>query len=991
MLINSNDYRYDHIGIVEDINDPLMAGRVRVRVFGIHPPDLAQLATDDLPWSQVMMPITSASLSGLGISPLGLEKGSMVYGVFLDDIEDKQQFLVLGSLPGISYQTNIQRQLAQDKINEDIDTINNTTFSANSNAEKAYAYFIAQGYSEEQAAGIVGSLVYESGNNLNTSNIGGLSDERYSNYKQYAAKKGKPSIDLDTQLEWINSELQSEKYNSVNQSLKNSKNSNDATLIFSRDFLEDGSTITTRQRKSREVKAAYGQSLGSTGNLETPNRPNKTYSLGDIIESEDELIAYFQTAKRQVTEIIVHHTDTYENQHVDAYDVDQWHKSRKTDPFSEIGYHFLILRNGEIQVGRNIDKIGAHAKTGGHNTYSIGIAFVGGIKGSSKNAGTERSAATFSEEQWVAFEIFCKTAIKRWPDINFLGHRDTDPMRRTDPEFDVVSYIKARFNHDNVATAATTPVDPSTKTKTASPTPSASSTETNSGTAIELGDAVPDEQITIITDQGITTTTPGGFNQIIDIDALISAAIAGISLGGSGTVTSVATGTGLTGGPITTTGTISLSAAAIASLAKADSALQSGANISLLSNDAGYITSTLSEEQVEDYVGGMLTGNTTTLITVTYQDSDGTIDFVVDNNLANYDNSTTQFTSNTGTVDTTGTPANNQIAIFTDANTIEGDSNFTWDGTNLDLISSDTLPVSIYRTTNVATAGVSINMQMQNSANVQTSYTYLTSAIESNTSGSENGSFSIYNNFNGTMTERLTLSSSGTLEIDDDFITQAGNIMVGRNTLDSTITGCEMRTIGFAAVTRDGGIPFLINRLTNDGDLLWFRQDSVTEGTISVSGTTVSYNGAHLSRWSQASDASGKNKLKDILPGTVMSNRNGRVTQVGKQDRLNHLNKVEISDTEGDINVAGVFEREETSEEIRWDFSIAQAGDYFIRIAKGTKVKIGDLLISAGDGTAKPQADDIIRSSTIAKVNANFKVHQYDDGSYTVPCILLLG
>ena len=57
------------------------------------------------------------------------------------------------------------------------------------------------------------------------------------------------------------------------------------------------------------------------------------------------------------------------------------------------------------------------------------------------------------------------------------------------------------------------------------------------------------------------------------------------------------------------------------------------ANISLnnnaITNGAGYITATLTEEQVEDFVGGMLTGNTETVITVTYQDSDGTIDFVV--------------------------------------------------------------------------------------------------------------------------------------------------------------------------------------------------------------------------------------------------------------------------------------------------------------------------------------------------------------------------
>lgn len=67
------------------------------------------------------------------------------------------------------------------------------------------------------------------------------------------------------------------------------------------------------------------------------------------------------------------------------------------------------------------------------------------------------------------------------------------------------------------------------------------------------------------------------------------------------------------------------------------------ANVSQWTNDSGYITATLTNEQVEDIAGAMLTGNTETLITVTYQDADGTIDFVVDNNLANYDNTTSGF------------------------------------------------------------------------------------------------------------------------------------------------------------------------------------------------------------------------------------------------------------------------------------------------------------------------------------------------------------
>ena len=56
-------------------------------------------------------------------------------------------------------------------------------------------------------------------------------------------------------------------------------------------------------------------------------------------------------------------------------------------------------------------------------------------------------------------------------------------------------------------------------------------------------------------------------------------------------------------------------------------------NISLnnanITNGAGYITATLTQEQVEDFVGGMVSGNTETGITVTYDDSDGTLDFVV--------------------------------------------------------------------------------------------------------------------------------------------------------------------------------------------------------------------------------------------------------------------------------------------------------------------------------------------------------------------------
>ena len=73
-------------------------------------------------------------------------------------------------------------------------------------------------------------------------------------------------------------------------------------------------------------------------------------------------------------------------------------------------------------------------------------------------------------------------------------------------------------------------------------------------------------------------------------------------------------------------------------------ASDSSAHLATQQSIKAYVDSQVqTEESIEDFVGGMLTGNTETLITVTYEDSDGTMDFVVDNDLANYDNTNSGF------------------------------------------------------------------------------------------------------------------------------------------------------------------------------------------------------------------------------------------------------------------------------------------------------------------------------------------------------------
>ena len=102
------------------------------------------------------------------------------------------------------------------------------------------------------------------------------------------------------------------------------------------------------------------------------------------------------------------------------------------------------------------------------------------------------------------------------------------------------------------------------------------------------------------------------------------------------------------------------------------------------------------------------------------------------------------------------------------------------------------------------------------------------------------------------------------------------------------------------------------------------------------------------------------------------------------------LNRMKVSDVEGDTNVAGVFVNWTRDEECNTDdMNIAMTGDMIIRIAQGVTVQKGDLLMSAGDGTAKPQGDDIRRSKTIAKVTSNHVTCTYPDGSYCVPCVLM--
>jgi len=220
-------------------------------------------------------------------------------------------------------------------------------------------------------------------------------------------------------------------------------------------------------------------------------------------------------------------------------------------------------------------------------------------------------------------------------------------------------------------------------------------------------------------------------------------------------------------------------------------------------------------------------------------------------------------------------------------------------------------------------------------------------------------------------------------------LTSAGDLLFKKTSSNDQVTGVQFDHHGLVRFTKDNIVAYFI-RTGSDGQMIRFYGDTSSEGSINISGTSISYNGGVLSRWSQIVGISTNNKADrpTIYQGTVMSNLD-EMCEWGDEENM-QLNKTQVSNVSGDKNVAGVFWAWDDDDDTYLnDYYIAQTGDYIIRVGAATTVTRGDLLESAGDGTAKPQSDDIVRSKTVAKVTSGIAHTTYPDGTKTYPCVLM--
>ena len=118
--------------------------------------------------------------------------------------------------------------------------------------------------------------------------------------------------------------------------------------------------------------------------------------------------------KRTIKELIVHCSATPEGKDYSVDTIRQWHLQRG---FSDIGYHYVIYRDGSIHIGRDESIIGAHCT--GHNTNSIGVCYIGGCASDGKTPKDTRTT-----EQKQSLVKLLKELKTKYPQASIHGHRD---------------------------------------------------------------------------------------------------------------------------------------------------------------------------------------------------------------------------------------------------------------------------------------------------------------------------------------------------------------------------------------------------------------------------------------------------------------------------------------------------------------------------------------------------------------------------------------
>lgn len=163
---------------------------------------------------------------------------------------------------------------------------------------------------------------------------------------------------------------------------------------------------------------------------------DNTTSQTVAIEQTDHSTLRLKRSTRRINEIIIHCTATPEGR---DYTIEQIRKDHKARGFTDVGYNYVIYRDGTIHEGRDVNKIGAHCSN--HNAHSIGVSYVGGVENKSGVAYDKLNPKdTRTQQQKDALLNLLEALKMMYPMAKIYGHRDF--AKKACPSFDAKEEYK---------------------------------------------------------------------------------------------------------------------------------------------------------------------------------------------------------------------------------------------------------------------------------------------------------------------------------------------------------------------------------------------------------------------------------------------------------------------------------------------------------------------------------------------------------------------
>lgn len=130
--------------------------------------------------------------------------------------------------------------------------------------------------------------------------------------------------------------------------------------------------------------------------------------------------------------LVVHCSATPPSRDIGAAEIRQWHRKQN---WRDIGYHFVIRRDGTVETGRPVHEPGAHVS--GHNHHSVGVCLVGGVDA------RMQPEDNFTPAQKASLLRLLRELQRDYPDAEVLGHRDLSPDRNRDGKVTKNEWVKA--------------------------------------------------------------------------------------------------------------------------------------------------------------------------------------------------------------------------------------------------------------------------------------------------------------------------------------------------------------------------------------------------------------------------------------------------------------------------------------------------------------------------------------------------------------------